>query len=143
MLHNSVSRSRPRTAETTLPPTHVSTLKRPKLRACAVPKLKEYNARPPVDIAYVDTLDIRPFPVVVLKLFAARAKWLYFNNLLVAGSSISNSVERRPHPDPLPWGEGIYRRHLRSIPRLDEVGDALGNHHCGDVGVGAHYVRHY
>ena len=91
----------------------MSTLKRPKLRACAVPKLKEYNARPPVDIAYIDTLDIRPFPIAVLKFFAARTKRPHFNNLLVVDSSISNSLERRPHPNPLPGGAGIYRRHLR------------------------------
>ena len=56
---------------------------------------------------------------------------------------LTNSLERRLHPAPLPGREWIYRRHLRLIARLDEVGDALGNHHCGDVGVGAHYVGHY
>ena len=50
----------------------ISARKRQRPRPYAVRKPKEYQAREPVDIVQVDTLDVPPLPGVVLKHYTAR-----------------------------------------------------------------------
>lgn len=73
---------------------HISARKRGKNRPYAVRKPKEYIAREPGDIVQVDTMDVRPFPGVAFKHFAARdviSRWDVFD---VASQATASSAAR-------------------------------------------------
>ena len=73
---------------------HISARKRGKSRPYAVRKPKEYIAREPGDIVQVDTMDVRPFPGVAFKHFAARdviSRWDVFD---VASQATASSAAR-------------------------------------------------
>jgi putative transposase len=83
---------------------HISARKRGKSRPYAIRKPKEYVAREPGDIVQVDTMDVRPFPGVAFKHFAARdviSRWDVFDvasqaTATSAAHFITSIVNRMP-----------------------------------------------
>jgi putative transposase len=87
-------------------PNHISARKSQRQRPYAVRKPKDYVVKEPGDIVEVDTLDVRPFPSLVLKHFTARdviSKWDVLEahtraSSHTAAAFIDTLLERMPFP---------------------------------------------
>lgn len=84
----------------------ISARKRQRPRPYAIRKPKEYQARFPGDLVQLDTLDVRPFPGVILKHFTARdvvSRWDVIEvhtraTAATAARFLDRLLERMPFP---------------------------------------------